>query len=382
MSYPVLLSSLRVGPTTYPSRIAMAPMTRARAGSSMMANELMAKYYSQRASAGLIFTEATSISIQGRGWFDAPEIRTEAQADAWRQTTDAVHAAGGRIFCQLWHAGRASHSSFRDGIEGFEGNLRLAVAPSAIKRISHTGKQYYTPLKVDPEIETPRALRTEEIAAVVKDFRNAAEMAKRAGFDGVELHAANGYLLDAFLQSCSNERSDQYGGSLENRFRILQEVLEEVLQVYPSNMVSVRISPNGSYNGMGSQDFREAFLYYAERLKEFNLGFLHILVGLDFGFHELGTAMTLADFRKVYPGKIMGNCGFTLETAEREVADGNADMIAFGRLYISNPDLVKRVETGAALAELPDKDVWYSTPTALKSSEGYTDFQTMEQLAN
>jgi len=373
MAHPNLLSPITIGGTTYANRIAMAPMSRGRASASLNATALMAEYYSQRASAGLIFTEGTSISIQGRGWFRAPDVFTEDNAQAWKLTTDAVHARGGKIFCQLWHAGRGSHSSFRTGIEGFEGDLALPVAPSAVIRPSHGGKQMYTPLEEDPDIETPRPLSTEEVEAIVKDFGHAAQTAKDAGFDGVEIHGANGYLIDEFLQSCSNERTDKYGGSFQNRFRFLDEIVQEVLNVFPADKISVRISPNGSYNGMGSDDYRESFLYYAERLKEYNLGILHICIGLGFGFHEKGEPMTLSEFRKVYPGVIMGNVGYTPESAEKEIADGNADMISFGRPYLGTPDLVERVTKGEALCDPPSHELFYSTGKNIVGAEGYSE---------
>jgi N-ethylmaleimide reductase len=317
----------------------------------------MREYYTQRASAGLIIAEATTISEQGIGWVDSPGIYNDAQVAGWKKITDALHAKGSSIFLQFWHCGRASHSSFHGG--------QPAVSASAIKI---NGDYIHTPLGKQP-YETPRALETNEVAAVVEDYRRAAERAKAAGFDGIEIHSANGYLLDQFLQSKTNHRTDCYGGSLENRFRLLKEVLEAVCSVWPSNRVGVRLSPNGVFNDMGSPDFRETFLYAASQLNTFGLAYLHVMDGLAFGFHQLGEPMTLADFRTTFHGPIMGNCGYTAESAEAAIANGAADLIAFGRPYLSNPDLVERFANGWELNPPAEMSVW-SAPTA----EGYTDF--------
>lgn len=335
----------------------------------------MAQYYTQRASSSFIITEGTHTSIPARGWFHAPDIFTPEHADAWKEVTDSVHAANGKIFCQLWHTGRASHSAFRDGIDGYEGDMKKAVAPSAIKRFSHSGEQGYTTRPGKVQVETPRALTVDEILKLPDEFRNAAEMAKRAGFDGVEIHCANGYLMDSFLQSCSNHRDDEYGGSFENRFRIVDMVIEAVKQVFPPSRIGVRLSPNGSYNGMGSDDFRESFLYYAERLSKYGLAYLHIMIGLDFGFHEKGEAMKLEEFRKVYSGIIIANVGFDAELAEKEIAAGNCDLVSFGRPYIANPDLVERFEKGAELNTVKDHATLYSSYENVYTSEGYTDYE-------
>lgn len=379
MSYPNLLSPLRLGPLSLPNRVVMAPMTRGRASESCEATPHMVTYYAQRASAGLIISEGTQVSLAARGWFRAPEVYTPAHAASWRPVTDAVHAAGGRIFCQLWHPGRASHSNFRAGLPGYDAERALPVAPSAIKRASRSGKMGFSNAPGEVDIETPRALTTAEVEALPEEFRNAAQMAKDAGFDGVELHCANGYLLDEFLQTVSNERTDQYGGSMENRFRIVDELLKGIFTVFEPNCVGVRLSPNGSFNGMGSDDYREAFTYYASRLGEMNLAYLHVMIGLGFGFHEKGEPMTMAEFRKVYPGTLMANIGYDGESAEKEIADGNADLISFGRPYISNPDLVERFAAGAELNPPADHAVFYSSYENVMTTEGYTDFKTMEQ---
>lgn len=325
-----------------------------------MPNGLMAEYYRQRSRAGLLLTEATTISEQANGWNQSPGIYTDEMAEAWKQTTDAVHKEGGRIFLQLWHCGRASHSNFHDG--------QPAVAPSAIK----IDEEYiHTPKGKQPH-ETPRALETEEIPLIVKDYRTAAQRAKEAGFDGVEIHSANGYLIDTFLQSKTNHREDQYGGSIENRFRFLKEIVESVTTVWPANRVGVRLSPNGAFNDMGSPDYREQFTFVASQLDQYGLAYLHVMDGLGFGFHELGEPMSLTDFREVFSGPLMGNCGYTQETAEQAIVAGHADLISFGRPFISNPDLVERFRNGWPLAEPADMSDWYS-PIGEK---GYTDFPT------
>ena len=354
-----LLKPVEIGGQTLKNRAVLAPLTRARAGESRLANSLMAEYYAQRAGAGLLISEATTVSAQGDGWVGSPGIYTDAQGEAWKQVVDAVHAKGSLIYLQLWHTGRASHSSFHGG--------ELPVAPSAIK-IEGEGVQ--TVAGKQPH-ETPRALETEELAGVVADYAAAARRAKEAGFDGVEVHAANGYLLDEFLQSKTNHRSDAYGGSLENRYRLLGEVVDAVSQVFPAERVGVRLSPNGVFNDMGSPDFRETALYVAQRLDSYGLAYLHVVDGLAFGFHELGQAMTLDEFRAVFSGTLMGNCGYDLAAAEEALAAGRADLIAFGRPFLANPDLVERFAEGWALAPVPDPSTWYSGEV---TAEGYTTY--------
>lgn len=379
MSYPSLLSPHRIGKLDVQNRIVLAPMTRGRAGPAplFLANDLMAEYYTQRASCGLLITEGTHTSAGARGWFRAPEIFLPEHAAAWRLVTDRVHLAGGNIFCQLWHSGRASHSSFRKGLPGFEGDLALPVAPSAIKRPSHSGKQSYTAVEGFVDIETPRALSEEEVDALPEEFRNAAQTAKEAGFDGVELHSANGYLMDEFLQSVSNKREDKYGGSLENRFRVVERSLKAICTVFEPDCVGIRLSPNGVFNGMGSDDFRESFLYYAEQLGKMNLAYLHIMIGVGFGFHEKGEAMVMSEFRKVYPGTLIANVGYDAESAEKEISDGHADFVSFARPLINNPDFVERVTDGAKLAPAADHTTFYSSVENVLTTEGYTDYKTM-----
>lgn len=347
------------------NRVVLAPLTRARADADRRPNALMAEYYAQRAGAGLQITEATTVSPQGNGWVDSPGIYTDAQADAWRPIVDAVHARGSRIFLQLWHTGRASHSDFHDGA--------LPVAPSAI---AIDGDGTHTPAGKKP-YETPRALETDEIPAIVDDYAAAAAKARDAGFDGVEIHAANGYLLDQFLQAKTNRRTDRYGGSIEARFTMLREVVEAIVRVMPAGRVGVRLSPNGVFNDMGSPDYRDTFLHAARELDRYGLAYLHVVDGLAFGFHELGEPMTLADFRAVFRGPLMGNCGYTQATAEDAIARGDADLIAFGRPYISNPDLAERFRAGRPLAPESDPSTWYAGGGAT----GYTDFPADPEAA-
>ena len=342
---------------TLPNRIVLAPMTRSRAGALRIPNALMAEYYEQRSSAGLIITEATTISEEANGWIESPGIYTDEMTEGWKPIVNTVHAKGAAIFLQLWHMGRSSHSSFHNG--------QLGVAASAIK----INEPYiHTPTGKQPH-EVPRALETAEIPRVVADYANAARRAKNAGFDGVEIHGANGYLIDNFLQSKTNQRTDQYGGSIENRYRLLKEIVEAIVSIWPANRVGVRLSPNGVFNDMGSPDYREQFTYVATQLNSYGVSYLHIMDGLAFGFHNLGEPMTLADFRKVFHGPLIGNCGYTQATAEAAIVANQADLIAFGRPFLSNPDLVARFANGWELNPPADEQTW-SAPTA----QGYTDF--------
>ncbi len=352
-----IFEPLSIGKFHFKNRIAMAPMTRGRAGKERVPGDLMAEYYFQRAGAGLLITEATVISKQGIGWIDSPGIFTDAMVEGWQKVTEKVKPTGTPIFLQLWHCGRASHSDFHDG--------NLPVSASAVKL---NGDHIHTPLGSKPH-ETPRSLSVDEIKATVNDYRKAAENAKAAGFSGVEVHGANGYLINQFLDATTNQRDDQYGGSFENRFRFFREVLEAVLEVWPSDQVGARISPNGVFNDMGCDDYRELFLYVTKEINKLKLGYLHIMDGLAFGFHEKGEPMTLAEFRPLFQGVIIGNCGYTKETAEERIAEGNADIIAIGRPFITNPDLPERYRNNWPLNPAEDMSLWY-TP----GPEGYTDY--------
>lgn len=352
-----LLSTFDLHGLPLKNRVVMAPLTRGRAGKERVPNDLMLEYYLQRASAGLVISEATVISQQGNGWVDSPGIYDDAQVEGWSKITSGMRDHGTPFVLQLWHCGRASHSSFHDG--------QPAVSASALKI---EGDTIHTPKGKEP-YEVPRALETAEVAAVVEDYRAAAKRAKEAGFDGVEIHAANGYLINQFLDSKTNQRIDQYGGTLENRYRFLQEIVEVVLTVWPVDRVGVRLSPNGNFNDMGASDFRETYSYVATELDAYGLCYLHVVDGLGFGFHELGEAMTLSEFREIFSGPLMGNCGYSQETAEQAIVRGDADLIAFGRPYLSNPDLVERFAHGWELNPPAPLAAW-SAPTA----EGYTDF--------
>ncbi len=340
------------------NRVVLAPLTRARAGKNRVPTYAMAEYYRQRASAGLIIAEAASVSDVGLGWVESPGIYNDEQMQGWKRIVDTVHAEGGLIFMQLWHCGRASHSSFH-------ANGELPVAPSAIKL---NGDHVHTPNGKEP-YETPHALTIDEIKKTVQDYRNAARRAKQAGFDGIEVHSANGYLLDEFLQSKTNQRSDEYGGSIEKRYRMLNEVVQAVIQEMPVERVGVRLAPNGNFNDMGSVDYRETFKYVAQQLNQFGLAYLHVMDGLSFGFHEQGEPMTLDEFRQVFDGPLMGNCGYIQETAEQAIENNKADFIAFGRAYMSNPDLVERFSNDWPLAPEADQEVWW-TPR----EDGLIDF--------
>ena len=358
MSMDALFQPFSMGDLTLSNRIVLAPMTRSRAGKERLPNSLMAEYYAQRADAGLSITEATTISEEANGWNESPGIYTDEMSEGWRHVVDTVHDKGGVIFLQLWHMGRASHSSFHNG--------QSAVAPSAIK----INEPYiHTPTGKQPH-EVPRALETAEIPRVVDDYRKAALKARAAGFDGVEIHGANGYLIDTFLQAKTNHRTDEYGGSAQNRYRFLKEVVDAISTVWPTHRIGVRLSPNGLFNDMGSPDFREQFTFVASQLDQYGLAYLHVMDGLAFGFHELGEPMTLADFRKVYHGPLIGNCGYTKVSAGDAIAGGLADLIAFGRPFISNPDLVRRFRNDWPLAPNADMADWY-LPTG---KQGYTDF--------
>lgn len=361
--FPHLFQEITMGDLSLKNRIVVAPMTRARAGKDRIPNAWMAEYYAQRSGVGMILTEATTISPQANGWVNSPGIYTKEMVDGWKDVVRRVHAEGSRIFLQLWHMGRASHSSFHHG--------SLAVAPSAI---AIQAEYIHTPIGKQPH-EVPRALETQEIPGIVEEYRRAAENAKAAGFDGVEIHGANGYLIDQFLQAKTNQRTDEYGGSIANRCRFMQEVVTAVCSVFPAERVGVRISPNGMFNDMGSPDYRETFLYLAQKLDAFGLAYLHVMDGLAFGFHGLGTPMTLSEFRPLFRGKLMGNCGYSAEQAERVIEAGDADLISFGRPFISNPDLVDRWKNGWPLAADAPVETWY-TPG---NDKGYIDFPKYSQ---
>jgi N-ethylmaleimide reductase len=358
MTTNTLFEPLKMGDFELKNRVVMAPMTRGRAGTERVANDRMAEYYYQRASAGLLITEATVVSAQGNGWVGSPGIYTEKMTKGWRIVTQKLKPTGTPIFLQLWHCGRASHSDFHGGA--------LPVSASEVKL---NGDGIRTPFG-KKDYETPRALTVDEIKATVTDYRTAAAKAKEAGFSGVEVHSANGYLLNQFLDSKTNLRTDHYGGSPENKYRFLKEVMAALLEVWPSKRVGVRLSPNGVFNDMGSPDFRETYLYTIKELNRLDLAYVHIMDGLAFGFHQQGEPMTLAEFRAEYDGIIIGNCGYTKEAAEQRLTAGHADLAAFGRPFITNPDLPERLKNNWPLNPADDMSLWY-TPGA----EGYTDYK-------
>jgi N-ethylmaleimide reductase len=352
-----LFSPYRIGDLELPNRLVMAPMTRNRAP-GCVPNEMMARYYRQRVSAGLIVSEGTQVSPRGQGYQATPGIHTEEQWEGWRAVTDAVHEAGGRIFAQLWHVGRVSHSYYHG---------RVPVAPSAI---APPGKAY-TPQGMLP-YETPHALTVEEVAEVVEEFRHAAAVARRAGFDGVEIHGANGYLVDQFLQSGSNRRTDRYGGSLENRLRFLREVTEAVVGEWPARRVGVRLSPGGAVNGVHDEDPVATFGAAAGALDDYPLAYLHVVEGPvgGEGPDDHGVCAT-GLVRPLYRGTLISTGSYEPETAARAVERGRAELIGFGRLFIANPDLPERIERGAELNE-PRRETFYSA-----GPEGYVDYPAL-----
>ncbi|MDO6567252.1 alkene reductase [Alteromonas sp. 1_MG-2023] len=362
MSESSLFTSLEWAGKSLENRMVLAPMTRARAGSDRIPNKIMGDYYVQRADAGLIITEATAISEEGNGWVDAPGIYTDEMVAGWRSITERVHEAGGKIILQLWHTGRASHSDFHNG------ELPFSASAVAIE-----GDEIHTPKGKKP-YEVPQPMTHDDIRRTVADYKHAAVNAKAAGFDGVEVHAANGYLPNQFLDSRSNQRSDEYGGSVDNRYRFLSEIMDAVLEIWPAEHVGVRLSPNGMFNDMGADDFRDTFTFVAQQLNKLELGYLHVMDGLAFGFHERGEAMSLAEFRALFDGMLMGNCGYTQDEAEKRICDGDADMIAFGRPWITNPDLPTRFKHDYPLTAFDDPSTWYGG-----SEEGYTDYETYRE---
>jgi len=348
MSTPTLFSPIRIGELELPNRIFMAPLTRARATASRIPNELMAEYYRQRASAGLILSEATVVSPQGIGYADTPGVWSVEQVEGWKKTTQAVHDAGGRIFLQLWHVGRISHPTFLNG--------ELPVAPSAIApkgNVSHIRPE--TPFVV------PRALRRDELAGIVASFRLGAQNALAAGFDGVEIHGANGYLLDQFLQDTSNTRTDDYGGSIENRARLMLEVADAVIGVWGAARVGMHLSPRGDAHDMGDSDPLATFGYVASELGKRKLAFIAAR-------ERLGADSIGPQLKKLFGGVYVANEGFDLASGNAALAAGDADAIAFGKLFISNPDLPRRFREGAALNE------WNGATFYAPGAAGYTDY--------
>lgn len=348
-----LFDPLKIGALQVPNRLFMAPLTRCRADAGHVPNALMAEYYAQRASAGLIVAEATMAMEGNSAFWMEPGIYSEAQIAGWRLVTDAVHAAGGRIFLQVWHGGRACHPLLNGGVQ--------PVAPSAI---AITGDEVHTPEGNQPYV-VPRALRDDELPAIVAGFRKAAENAKLAGFDGVEVHGANGYLLDEFLRDGANQRVGLYGGSVENRARLLFEVIAATIDVWGSDRVGVRLSPLNSYNSMIDSDPVGLSAWLAKSLNAFDLAYLHLMRG---DFFQVQSGDVVTPVREHYKGVLVVNMGYSGEEASRAVAEGLADAVAFGTGFLANPDLPARIRTAAPLNPIrPDK---FYTP----GPEGYTDY--------
>jgi N-ethylmaleimide reductase len=373
MNFPHLFSPLKVGPYQLKHRLMMAPLTRLRAARPSLApRSLNAEYYAQRATpGGLIIAEASPVMTTGFGNPGVPGIYSEDQIKGWRVVVDAVHAKGGLIFLQLWHVGRVSHSSFQPG-------GALPVAPSAVaiapdyKTMTADGKPV--------AYETPRALETSEVVGIVEAFRQAARNAKAAGFDGVEVHGANGYLIEQFLQSRSNRRTDQYGGSIENRVRFLMEVTQAVIDVWGAARVGVRLSPHGVANDSGEADPMPLYTHAIQSLNPLGLAYLHFIEPRSSGagraevnHQNVPSAMML--FRPVWKGVLISAGGFTGESAEAAIAAGHADAIAFGRIFISNPDLPRRLQHGYKLTP-------YNRATFYGGEEqGYTDYPVYDEMA-
>jgi N-ethylmaleimide reductase len=346
------------GPFQLPNRVVMAPMTRSRAGLGNVVAPLTREYYVQRASAALIITEATQVSQQGVGYINTPGIYSDEQVAGWAAVTRAVHEAGGRIFAQLWHVGRISHTSFQPGGQA-------PVAPSAIAAKGST----YTFEGPQP-FSAPRALETAEIAGVVEQFIQGAKNAKRAGFDGVQLHGANGYLVDQFLRDGSNQRTDAYGGSVQNRARFLLEVTEGLLGVWGGDRVSVRLSPTAAFNDMADSNPLATFSHAARELSALGVGWLHVVESLAKPAGSPSERIT-PELRKVFSQALIANGGYTLETANRAVASGEADLVSFGALFLANPDLPNRFAKNAPL-NTPDPSTFYGG-----DAKGYTDYPAL-----
>jgi N-ethylmaleimide reductase len=357
---PTLFSPLQIGAITAPNRIFMAPLTRCRAEPHHVPGDLSVEYYRQRAAAGLIISEATSVSPTGFGYPNTPGIFSEAQVAGWRKITDAVHAAGGRIFLQLWHVGRISHPVFQPG-------GGLPVAPSAIRPAG----QVFTGTGMADYV-TPRALEIGEIPGIIAEYVHGARNAKLAGFDGVEIHNANGYLLDQFLRDGTNQRTDIYGGSLENRARLTLEVARAVVDVWGGDRVGIRFSPGGVFNDMRDSDPLATFGYVLRELMPLRLAYAHVTrVTAQDVAHGAVEGVGPRELRPFYPGTIVSAGGFTCETGNQALAEGWADAIAFGVPFLANPDLPARFRAGVAL-NAADESTFY-TP----GEKGYTDYPAM-----
>ncbi len=353
---PTLFTPFRLGSLELPNRVVMAPMTRNRAGAGCAPGELNAAYYAQRASAGLILTEASQVSPQGVGYPLTPGIHSAEQVAGWRGVTGAVHRAGGRIFLQLWHVGRISHPSLQPGGS-------LPVAPSAVRpageAVTYEGPKPFV---------TPRALETRELPGIVDQFREGARNAQAAGFDGVEIHAANGYLLDQFLRDGTNRRTDAYGGTAEKRARLLVEVVEAVAGVWGPGRVGVRISPLNAFNDMADADPGATFTTVARALQPFGLAYLHVVEATIGADGVVPRPFDYRGLRDAFGGPYMANGAYDRERADRVLAEGRADLVSFGALFLANPDLPARLARGGPF-NAPDRASFYGGGAA-----GYTDY--------
>lgn len=355
---PDLFTPIKIGPLGLPNRVAMAPLTRSRAAAGNVPTQLGALYYAQRASAGLIISEATQVVPEGQGYISTPGIHSAEQIEGWKCVTGAVHASGGRIVLQLWHVGRISHTSFQPG-------GKLPVAPSAIR----PNAQAYTTEGFQP-IPTPRALETSEIPGLVAAYAQGARNAIAAGFDGVEVHGANGYLIDQFLRDGTNARTDQYGGSIENRARFLFEVVDAVAAAIGRERTGLRISPQNGQNDIADSDPQNLFNFVASALSGKAVAYLHVIEG-DTGGAPVPT-FDYGEIKRRFGGVVIANNGFDKEKANAAIAEGRADVIAFGKPFISNPDLVSRLYLGAPLAPA-NRDTFYGG-----GEQGYTDYPLLQ----
>lgn len=359
MSNTTLFSSLKLGHHTLANRLIMAPLTRNRADEGNVPTDMMVEYYRQRAGAGLIVTEATQVSDTAQGYPNTPGVHSEEQVVGWRRVTDAVHAAGGKIFMQLWHTGRASHPSFRNGTQ--------PVAPSAV---ANRG-QVYVPGIGMTAYPTPRALELREIRQVVDDFASAARNAVRAGFDGVEIHGANGYLIDQFIRSGTNHRTDEYGGSPEKRARFALEVTQAVADAVGPHQVGIRLSPSSTFNDMSDATPRDTFSHVVRQLAKLNLAYLHLIAPTPKDARHGGEEhdlIPISYFREFYPGVRIANGGYTRESAQDALVEGWADAVAFGTAFLANPDLPERFRRNAPL-NTPDPSTFYGG-----TEKGYIDY--------
>ena len=364
-SVEILFQPITLGALELPNRIVMAPLTRSRASQpGDVPTEMNAEYYAQRAGVGLIVSEATQVSPQGKGYAFTPGIHSAEQVAGWRKVTDAVHEAGGRMHLQLWHVGRISHPDLQP-------NGQLPVAPSAIKP---EGAQTYTSKESGMvDIPRPRALEAEELPGVAEQFRQGAENARKAGFDGVELHAANGYLLDQFIRSGSNRRDDQYGGSVENRLRFPMMVVEAVKQVWPAERIGIRVSPTGSFNDMSDEDPVATYGALARKIQAAGLAYIEVVEDSFQGNLANGRPESVIDaIREGFKGRYIGNGDYSREEAAERIRAGRCDLASFGRPIIANPDLVERFRRDAPLNDW-DESTFYGG-----DERGYTDYPTLE----